>query len=585
MPRPRKRSIDFMKTRPQQAADESRQLREAENVLSSYTHAVDFLAEALQNATDAVDARTEEEPDAPRRIDIVFDASRRRFSVADTGIGMSEEDINIVLTPNVSRKSGKFVRASSRRSRGEKGVGLSFLALASNLLEIRTCDGNQRQDVVVRNARAWVLSGGKTPKPIGEATTRAADAYGGSERYTIVTVGDLDPNLFNEDLFALSAPALRWVLRTRTAIGNTSYLFDGSDFESPRDEDIAVELTYVSEQGQRRRGRLPYRYATPEELVPADIVLPFSKLAKLSDAEVARRCRGAAVRYVQQWRTASYHHVDMYAFVIDGREMHIYERAAKRAKKFFPDEWQGFFIATRDMPTGIPLDPRVIQPRTYERRMFVLLQDDELTLDLGRKTLAGQTAPMMRRVVESAWKDDLQRIVPRVQPSERDEPDVDESALKAAVVRSRKAADLDADIPYLKEPDKRSGVIAIFHELVALPDGPLPKLRTLKTSVFTLEDSLIYKGNPNGVPPMHVLFGFDIDDIVADLEREDGRARTAQLAVVWDETSKRGLQMRPVKRRGADGATHELMLRGIAHRDAMRVIVLRSLVGVGNEGG
>jgi hypothetical protein len=49
--------IDFLEARPDTPADAlALQLREARNVVSSYSHAIDFLAEALQNSADAIDA-------------------------------------------------------------------------------------------------------------------------------------------------------------------------------------------------------------------------------------------------------------------------------------------------------------------------------------------------------------------------------------------------------------------------------------------------------------------------------------------------------------------------------------------------
>jgi hypothetical protein len=49
-------TVDFMSGDALTAVDaEAVQHSEAKNVLSSYSSSVDFLAEALQNATDAVD--------------------------------------------------------------------------------------------------------------------------------------------------------------------------------------------------------------------------------------------------------------------------------------------------------------------------------------------------------------------------------------------------------------------------------------------------------------------------------------------------------------------------------------------------
>jgi hypothetical protein len=173
---------DFMGIRPQDAGtDVTRQLREAENVLSSYSHATDFLAEALQNATDAIDARRIAEPECPAVIEIHFDCAARSFTVVDTGTGMSADDAQQVLSPNVTLKAGLRRRVQGMRSRGEKGVGLSFLALGSNRLTITTCDGKERTEVVVSGGNRWVTSEGKTPKPIAEVNsgggmTRVGDA-------------------------------------------------------------------------------------------------------------------------------------------------------------------------------------------------------------------------------------------------------------------------------------------------------------------------------------------------------------------------------------------------------------------------
>lgn len=62
MATPAAESFDPFGTAPSERAEAERRLREAENVLASYHHATDLLAEALQNATDAVDARSEAEP-------------------------------------------------------------------------------------------------------------------------------------------------------------------------------------------------------------------------------------------------------------------------------------------------------------------------------------------------------------------------------------------------------------------------------------------------------------------------------------------------------------------------------------------
>jgi hypothetical protein len=203
-----------------------------------------------------------------------------------------------------------------------------------------------------------------------------------------------------------------------------------------------------------------------------------------------------------------------------------------------------------------------------------------LQLDLGRKTLHGQTRNMLADVVRRAWRRDLAKVVPRVGTEKTVEP-VDLSILAAAIERARRRHDLNASIPYLKTPDSRSAVVAIFHELLARDRSVLPEMRTLRTGVFFEDDSLIYLGQPNGLPPLHVLFAMRAADLVRQLEVSGSTARTASLAVVWEigesALAERGVQVDEL--RGADdGATHVLLLRGVANLDELRIIGLKALL-------
>ncbi len=573
MPRTINPDIRIMELPRQQAQDEPRQLREAENVLSSYSHVLDFMAEALQNAVDAIDERLAQEPDAPARILITFDVKARTFSVADTGTGMRKSDVRMVLSPNITTKSGHYARG--RRSRGEKGMGLTFLALGSNFLHIRTCDGRERQEVTVEGARNWVRSLGKAKPAVGKHWTDAADRLLGSSRYTQITVGGIDPEDFDRDLFLSGIEELVWDLRTKTAVGNTRYLFEQPFLPDRHENEIEVTLRYTDEFGKRVDHRVPYAYATPEELAPDRPVIDLTEVRDLLADEQVRKLRGAAVRYVNRIRLPNGRLVSMYAYITNGDEMR-----ARLSDRPWATNWQGFFIATREMPTGVPLGLSVIPTRAYERRVFALIVDDELVLDMGRKTLHGQTRKMLVKAVTLAWQRDLSKVVPRVAP-EVAIRDVDVAALSAAIERSLNRKDLNAPVPYLKAPSSRAGVVALFHELVAARLKPLPPLRTLQTGTFSEDDELIYIGDPNGVPPLHVLFGLRAADVVKDIEAAGGLARTAKLAVVWDLAPKAlaALGVEVIEAVGGDdGATHVLLLRGVAGLDELRVLAIETVL-------
>ncbi|HKO39125.1 MAG TPA: ATP-binding protein [Solirubrobacterales bacterium] len=579
-------NIDFLANRPRKEVDaQAQQLREAENVISSYSKASDFLAEALQNGADAIDARRAragEGEETVARIHIEFDRAARRFSVLDTGTGMSRPDLEIVLTPNVTLKSGPQRRAATSRSRGHKGVGLSFLALAANDLRIQTCDGTARHDVVVKGGERWAHGGGQTDKPIGRAVTNPPDELLGSSTYTLITVADADFAYFDADLYELGCEQLIWLLRTQTAVGNTGTLF-GEQFGAPLppEENIEVTLDYVAPSGRRDESiSVDYSYATPEELVPANRVVGIEELEDLDADERARKVRGAAVRYVDVVQSDSGRDVKVYFFAIDGRDMNKIAKERRQEGEFFPREWQGYYVATLGMPTGVEFRPDVIQPRTYERRMFALLQDDALKLDLGRKTLAGRQKSKLKSVVRNAWQSRLVNVVPHLQPLAQP---ADDALFRALVERAASRPDLNVDVPYAKAPQEELGVLALFHELLGHGNGYLPPLRTLHTGLFTdTTDSILLPVDGGPEEALHVLFGTHLGSIMGDLEREDGSAASADLAVVWDADAKylgkRAVEVERVEGDNPHGATHLLQLHGAGGLEDLQVIALRTLI-------
>jgi hypothetical protein len=576
--------IDWLGSRPQATVEAVRQLIEAENVLASYSHALDLLAEAVQNALDAIDARSEIEPEAPRKLTIEFDAKDRRFVVIDTGVGMSRDDLGMVLTPNVTLKQGGLARPRRGRSRGEKGVGLSFLVLASDAFRLRTCDGGERWDLRVDDAGRWVRTGGSVARPLAYPKRSAPDRMMGSNRYTAVSIGDIQGDQFDDDIFEKGLEELIWDLRTRTAIGNTATLFEKLGRPSPLP--VEVSLRYRDGDGRKHDSvNVEYGYATPEDLLrldnPTAKIFEFEELSTMEPEEVERKTQGAAMRYVRRHHTASRGPVDLYLFTIDGNEMAAHLDSLRESEHWVPQDWQGMFVATRDMPTGVQLSAGVIQPRGYERRLFVLLQYDALKLDLGRKTLAGRTPAMLADVVKEAWREDLRYLVPRLGEAITAARAVSTAALRARVRRARRLPDLDADVPYLKQPDKPSGVVALFHEMLAR-NGVVPSMRTLTSGVFRPSDALMFlpEAEPSDDEPLHVLFALRPTELIEELEREE-RTGTVTLGVLWTledaALAESKIDISKAKD-GTDGATHELLLRGLGRRQLLRVIVLDQLL-------
>lgn len=239
---------------------------QAQNILDSYAHPWDILAEGTQNSVDAIEELAGQKPNCTKHISIVFDCKLRSIEICDTGIGMSLDALKQVLAPGKSLKRGKA------NLKGEKGVGLSFMVFASNKFRIETCDGKQATSVEIHNANKWIVGQEKDEPTFRNVKTLGASEYRGSKNYTRVFIGDIPAKPeADEDVFNYTKDRLIHVLRSKTAIGNTFALFN--DGKRPA-VDIRVELEYTDDVGVRSTAEtVNYCYASPADyLKPADVI-------------------------------------------------------------------------------------------------------------------------------------------------------------------------------------------------------------------------------------------------------------------------------------------------------------------------
>src|SRR2546425_7956 len=77
--------------------------QEIRNILRSYTGFYDLFSELIQNSLDAVDMRTSiEGPEYQPKLWIHIDIKNQSVTVADNGIGLSQDQLRLFLQPNMS---------------------------------------------------------------------------------------------------------------------------------------------------------------------------------------------------------------------------------------------------------------------------------------------------------------------------------------------------------------------------------------------------------------------------------------------------------------------------------------------------
>ncbi len=119
------------------------------NILKSYQGWYDPFSELIQNALDALDKRTSTGPTGYQpRLWIKIDLDNNIIAITDNGIGFNRDEFLNFLAPHVSFKLG--------RTRGNKGVGATYLAYGFNNMQIATKSPGFTCSGVIKGGREWV---------------------------------------------------------------------------------------------------------------------------------------------------------------------------------------------------------------------------------------------------------------------------------------------------------------------------------------------------------------------------------------------------------------------------------------------
>jgi hypothetical protein len=162
--------------------------REIDNILSSYVGWYDPFCELIQNALDAVEARSAYEKSAGTeanyqpKVDIRIDLDDNVLTVTDNGIGLDKDKFEQFLAPNFSFKTGN--------TRGHKGVGATYVAYGFNYIRVSTKVPGFEASGRILNARTWLRNSalGANPKVEPDDSPRVDSAFDDNDRGVSITV-------------------------------------------------------------------------------------------------------------------------------------------------------------------------------------------------------------------------------------------------------------------------------------------------------------------------------------------------------------------------------------------------------------
>lgn len=543
------RLINFL-----EAPTDARLRREVQNIVDSYSHPWDPLAELLQNCVDAVRAhRTKFGTDGQSHhsIRIEIDKQARRLEVVDSGTGFDASRFAELLAPGGTDKSG------GQDQIGEKGVGLTYTVFVANRYEIETRSTTAHISGHVSHGLLW-RTGKSSAVPEFEVSIWEEEDLPPSQTGTRVSLTDVEVALpEHEDIFAQTPAVLAYLLRTKTAVG---YLKKRLSTDS--DLDIEVTLTVRELDGTVSTMVVPFAYFWPDELLTSgdSVVLleDFAKKAALmDDKQRAKELAGKALLKIGSSVRAG-HEIRHLAFFAPSRA--LWRDMSSKNGLVWTDEdgveenlvQGGILIGSRGMPTGIQLEHPSTGYAGYWPNFFMLLEDDSITFDVGRKAIPNRTKGMMRDIAKELFNE--------MQPfSVYATKDPATTAQPIAAIQAHEKAGLFQQLErlpnlglesvnYLKHPDgQEAAVVALFHELVGA--GLLPYYQTLRTGYRETYDwwgryrapiqaiGANLRGRfPAGTVdlPIVIEHKFKAESILPDLDRDIKFFTDMDLLVCWD---------------------------------------------------
>lgn len=424
----------------------------------SYNHAWDLLAELCQNAVDAIRATGRNAGE----ISVLVDAQTRTIQVSDDGIGIDPSSLPDLLKPFSTNKE------TDETSIGEKGVGLTFVMFSCNYFRIRTGTPRGAREARIRDALNWKSRTDNEALPL---ELRELDAFSGTE----VTLEQVDPG---SPIFSWSFQQLAYVLRTRTALGNTLAIWDGS-------LEVKVSIRHKAPDGQETSDRIPFNYWLPQEglasntHIDLDDFVSWANSAERTDADKRRRLQDRLITYRTEFVHSDNRKIRAFACYVPKRQ--TWKDLTARAEIASPDqlndqEWldnfdylqfrSGIFTSVKGMPTGIEIGHPSTGYAGYWSNFFMLFEDSRLSFDIGRKSIHGRQASIYRKYARDMFNHFLTYVTRYVSGEvvERNH----------SWDRDQAFADIDS-IPDLNLPpfsikktpkDQEAGVAALFYEAI-----------------------------------------------------------------------------------------------------------------------
>lgn len=461
-------SFDFLKT-----PTEKRLRKEIRNICDSYSHSWDILAELSQNAVDALTLKAKQfgAVAGEGKIEITISRGDRSIRIIDSGIGFDPDKVIDFVAPHETDKDEADASVI-----GQKGVGLTYVIFSSNLFELKSKSTKGFFYGRITNALSW-KNGQTNELPTLEIMQRDGAANPPDESFTEIFISGVEENGAGEaeDIFFQEPQILEFLFRTKTAIGSTR-----TSFSASKKEPLPVTLKLINPDGKEALKELEFAYLLPENLIASGQVVDFDDFMKqaalMDDRQKINKLQGKCLRTAGSV-TRGGRNIKYYAFMVPSRLtwQQLSDKNELNVKSTLDNGNQhlyrgGIYISTRGMPTGIEMTPPMTGQSGYWPNMYMLIEDDSLTFDLGRKSIPGRTQGLLKEIAKERFNE-MTKLVNYL----TSDPPVTQTINSVLLLQKNQMFDELNKLPNLnlpgfafqKQPDSQeAAVAAIFHEML-----------------------------------------------------------------------------------------------------------------------
>ncbi len=462
---------------------------------------------------------------------------------------MVEKSLDQYLAPGGTDKGKK------EEELGEKGVGLTYCVFMSNSFKIITRGLDKKQHGgLVKDANKWLHNGNgdipKFEKQEFEEFSNKQNIEGkeyNTESFCSVRIEGITTTL-SEDLFQKDPNQLKYILQSRTALGNTRKIWEE---ESP---EISCYYDLNLNENSTSLERLSFEYSLPHEWNKKNSHLNEvrNKLSLMTEEKKKYsflRDRAIWDTHRVNWNGRD---IKVYGVMLPGhkvfKEINVNYLKVISAEDYEADPESTLFVPTihissKGIPTGVELKrPKKGGKTGYYQRCFFLIEYDYIKFDLGRKSVTWQAERKLQEAISHLFK--KFEGYAKYQSDEKTEINTPEETkaefdaeMKQKWLDANEIPDLNFDkIKYKKEPKgQEAAVAAIFHELLGA--DILKYYHPLVSGYAKTYDLFCLYADPNKEQSsieLVVEFKYSLESIIKDLDESIKHLHQMDLLICWD---------------------------------------------------